>query len=234
MPSAKFGAFSVTDRTCSYRPAYHPALYPVERCPVDRAGEPHQPQRRGTRPPVGRVHQRSPGADGTGPIHRLGHHARHYDRAPFRRSTRSPNRWAPTFSSVGGLHLSSFGGKSLAEDFGLLVDVLADVLRNPTFPPAEVEKMRGQIITSLKELEDDTRGLAGREFRRLLYTDRHPYGRPGDGTLDSVPGIKRDDLVQVLSNALLPDRRPRRGGGRRAGRGCARQAGCRSWGLVSR
>jgi zinc protease len=109
----------------------------------------------------------------------------------------------------GGLHLSSFGGKSLAEDFGLLVDVLADVLRNPTFPPAEVEKLRGQIITSLKELEDDTRGLAGREFRRLLYTDQHPYGRPGEGTLDSVPRIARDDLVQFyqmrycLSGALV-------------------------------
>jgi zinc protease len=96
----------------------------------------------------------------------------------------------------GGLHLSSFGGKSLAEDFDLLVDVLADVLRNPTFPSAEVEKLRGQIITGLKELEDDTRGLAAREFRRLLYTDQHPYGRPGEGSLDSVPRIKRDDLVQ--------------------------------------
>ncbi len=105
----------------------------------------------------------------------------------------------------GGLHLSSMGGKSLAEDFGLLVEVLADVLRHPTFPQAEVDKVRGQIITGLKELEDDTRGLAGREFRRLLYTDQHPYGRPGDGTLDSVPGIKRDDLAGFYQTTYRPE-----------------------------
>jgi zinc protease len=94
----------------------------------------------------------------------------------------------------GGRHLTTFGGKSLAEDFDLLVDVLADVLLNPTFPQNEVGKVRGQIITGLKELEDDTRGLANREFRRVLYTLEHAYGRPGDGTLESVPHIKRDDL----------------------------------------
>lgn len=105
----------------------------------------------------------------------------------------------------GGRHLTGFGGKSLAEDFGLLVDVLADVLLNPNFPEGEVGKVRGQMVTSLKELEDDTRGLANREFRRLLYTKEHPYGRPSDGTLESVPGIKRDDLVQFYQAYYCPE-----------------------------
>jgi zinc protease len=104
----------------------------------------------------------------------------------------------------GGRHLTGFGGKSLAEDFGLLIDVLSDVLLNPTFPRREVDKVRGQIITSLKELEDDTRGLASREFRRVLYTLGHPYGRPGDGTLDSVPGIRRDDLENFYRTYYHP------------------------------
>lgn len=94
----------------------------------------------------------------------------------------------------GGRHLTSFGGKSLAEDFGLLVNVLSDVLLNPAFPHKEIEKVRGQILTGLRELENDTRGLASREFRQLLYTLEHPYGRPGSGTLESVPGIQRDDI----------------------------------------
>jgi zinc protease len=65
--------------------------------------------------------------------------------------------------------------------------------------------VRVQIITGLKELEDNTRGLAGREFRRLLYTDQHPYGRPGDGTLDSVPGIQRDDLAGFYQTTYHPE-----------------------------
>lgn len=104
----------------------------------------------------------------------------------------------------GGRHLTGFGGKSLSEDFALLADVLADVLLNPVFPQNEVDKTRGQIITGLKELEDDTRGLANREFRQLLYTREHPYGRPGDGTLDSIPGIRRDDLAAFYHAYFRP------------------------------
>jgi len=105
----------------------------------------------------------------------------------------------------GGRHLTAFGGKSLAEDFDLLVEVLADVLRNPTFPQEEVDKVRGQIVTSLRELENDTRGLASREFRKLLYTSEHPYGRPIEGTLDTVPDIKRDHLVQFYQTYYRPE-----------------------------
>ncbi len=106
----------------------------------------------------------------------------------------------------GGRHLAGFGGKSLAEDFGLLVDVLADVLRNPAFPQRDVDKVRGQIITGLKELENDTRGLASREFRKLLYSLDHPYGRPGNGTLESVPRIKRGDLEVFYRTYYRPER----------------------------
>ncbi|GAB4526706.1 MAG: pitrilysin family protein [Anaerolineae bacterium] len=104
----------------------------------------------------------------------------------------------------GGRHLTSFGGKSLAEDFTLLIDILADVLLNPSFPQNEVDKARGQIITGLRELENDTRSLANREFRQLLYTQEHPYGRPGDGTLDSIPGIQRDDLQRFYHTHYHP------------------------------
>ncbi|HMA21476.1 MAG TPA: insulinase family protein, partial [Gemmatimonadaceae bacterium] len=41
-----------------------------------------------------------------------------------------------------GINVSSFGAKSLAEDLPLVVDILSDVLRNPTFPAEEIEKVR--------------------------------------------------------------------------------------------
>jgi zinc protease len=93
-----------------------------------------------------------------------------------------------------GRRLTRFGGKSLAEDLALLLDILSDLLLHPAFPPQEIEKLRGQALTHLKELEDDTRHLAEREFRQLLYPD-HPYGRPIEGTLESIPLIQREDLV---------------------------------------
>lgn len=94
-----------------------------------------------------------------------------------------------------GRHTVGFGGKSLGEDFELLVELMTDNLLYPTFPPAEVEKLRGQIITDLKEEEDDPRSLARRYFDELLYGSDHPYGRPVDGTLTSVAGLSRADLL---------------------------------------
>lgn len=94
-----------------------------------------------------------------------------------------------------GRHLFGFGGKSLAEDFKLLVELISDNLLCPTFPATEIEKLRGEIITDLNELEDDPRGLARRYFREILYTLDHPYGRPVDGTLKTIPQISRADLL---------------------------------------
>ena len=94
-----------------------------------------------------------------------------------------------------GRHTIGFGGKSLGEDFELLVELMTDNLLYPTFPPAEVEKLRGQIITDLKEEEDDPRSLARRHFDALLYGSDHPYGRPVEGTLTTVAGLSRADLL---------------------------------------
>lgn len=94
-----------------------------------------------------------------------------------------------------GRHMTGFGGKSLAEDFDLLVELMADNVVCPVFPPEEIEKLRGQIITDLKEEEDDTHSMAGRHFREILYTLDHPYGRAVDGTIESVAALTRDDLL---------------------------------------
>lgn len=103
-----------------------------------------------------------------------------------------------------GRHLTSFGGKSLAEDFGLLVEVMVDILLQPSFPPDEVEKVRGQIITGLKESLDSTRSMAGHYFRELLYTLSHPYGRPMSGTLETIPRFSRDELMNFYQQTLHP------------------------------
>ncbi|MFN8454533.1 MAG: hypothetical protein U0401_07635 [Anaerolineae bacterium] len=86
-----------------------------------------------------------------------------------------------------GRHLTSFGGKSLAEDFGLLMEVMADILLQPNFPSEEVEKVRGQIITSLKESLDSTRSMAGHYFREMLYTPIILIGKPMNGSLETIP-----------------------------------------------
>ncbi len=103
----------------------------------------------------------------------------------------------------GGMHTVGFGGKALAEDLDLLLDILADSLQEPVFPADEGEKLRGQILTSLQRRADDTRHMARLTFDALLYPD-HPYGRSLQGYEETVSSFGRDDLVSYYQDHYSP------------------------------
>lgn len=104
-----------------------------------------------------------------------------------------------------GQHLTSFGGKSLAEDFDLLAELLADVLLKPAFSQTELEKIRTQVTTALHELENSTRGQASRLFKKLLFTPAHPYSHPINGTLETVPTITRENMQHFYEKHYAPE-----------------------------
>jgi len=103
-----------------------------------------------------------------------------------------------------GVHTVGFWGKALAEDLGLLLDMLADDLQRPVFPAGEMERLRGQILTGLKRRGHDTRAMADLTFDELLYGGDHPYGRSVQGYEDTVSGLTRDDLVEHYRRRCSP------------------------------
>ena len=80
-----------------------------------------------------------------------------------------------SLSFSGGVFNTSFFGHSLAEDLPTVADIMADALRNPTFPDKQVERLRGEIMTGLQIRYQDTRYRANRAFRENLYPEGHPY-----------------------------------------------------------
>ena len=94
-----------------------------------------------------------------------------------------------------GVHKSGFHGRSLAEDLPLLLDLLSEALTVPTFPKAEVEKLRAQFLTGLAIRAEDTGDMASMVFDQILFKG-HPYSRPEDGYPETIQNIKRYDLVQ--------------------------------------
>ncbi len=66
-------------------------------------------------------------------------------------------------SVEGSTHTTGFGGKALAEDLDMLLDLLSQSLRQPTFPESQVERLRAQILTGLAIRAQDTgeHGLPG-------------------------------------------------------------------------
>lgn len=102
-----------------------------------------------------------------------------------------------------GVHTVGFGGKALVEDLDLLLDILADSLRHPTFPPQEAEKLRGQILTDLQRRAYDTGRMAELTFDALLYPD-HPYGRSVEGYEDTIAALSHGDLTSYYQRHYTP------------------------------
>ena len=94
-----------------------------------------------------------------------------------------------------GVHKSGFNGRSLAEDLPLILNLLSEALTQPSFPKAEMEKLRAQILTGLAINAEDTSEMASQAFDKILYKN-HPYSRPDEGTTETVKRITRDDLVK--------------------------------------
>jgi zinc protease len=98
------------------------------------------------------------------------------------------------FNVHSGMHKTGFSGKALAEDLPILVDVLADILRQPAFPEQQVERLKGEVLTWLHYRQQDTRWQAGRLFRQNLYPSEHPYHHGSQGTLETIPTLTTADM----------------------------------------
>ncbi len=93
-----------------------------------------------------------------------------------------------------GRHVTQFSAHSLVEDVDLILDLLAQALRMPTFPDAQVEQVRGLNLTGLQIRADNTRQMANLRFMETTYAG-HPYGRSLRGYPETLSAISRDDLV---------------------------------------
>ncbi len=93
------------------------------------------------------------------------------------------------------VHNISFGGRSLAEDLPLLLDLASESLCNPVFPVDHVERLRTQLLTSLAIRAQDTADMASLTFDEILFRG-HPYSKPEDGYPDTLQNITRQDLIQ--------------------------------------
>ncbi len=88
----------------------------------------------------------------------------------------------------------------LTERMEIPLRLLADLILRPDFPDAEIEQERRLALEELASLQDNPLQLGVMELRRMLYGD-HPYGRPLAGTTESLPGLKRQQLLAAHAAA---------------------------------
>lgn len=94
--------------------------------------------------------------------------------------------------------------RALSEDFPRAVEIMADVLRRPTFPDTELEKLRGQVLTGLREQANNTTIVAARRFYELAYPEGHPYHRWPVGSEETVSRLTREEVVAFYRQHYRP------------------------------
>lgn len=82
------------------------------------------------------------------------------------------------------------------------LDLLADILLNPSFPEDELELMRRRTLTALQTQLAQPQVLAERQFARAVFGE-HPYSQ--DPTPESVRALTRQDLVDFHRAHFRPD-----------------------------
>lgn len=82
------------------------------------------------------------------------------------------------------------------------VDLLSQVLSEPTFDENNVERTKARLLIGLQRSLEDIDTIASQTFFKELY-GTHPYAHPTNGTLDSVPTIEADDLKKFHQQFLV-------------------------------
>ena len=74
-------------------------------------------------------------------------------------------------------------------------------LISPRFDPEPIERVRSQILSSIRQNSESPGAIASKALLKKLFPE-HPYGQPGSGTEESVSAITRKDLVTFSKDRL--------------------------------
>ena len=129
--------------------------------------------------------------------------------------TRSAGQIADAIESAGGMigsgsgnELAFISGAVVKDQTELMLALASEMAQSPAFDQQEIDRRRAQTLQALDVSYDDPDYLAGLVIDRLVY-GFHPYGRPSEGTRESIRRLTKDDLTSfhrawfVPNNSLL-------------------------------
>jgi len=105
------------------------------------------------------------------------------------------------------LDVSTASVSALKKNLDESIALMSDIIKNPTFPQAEIDRLRKQWLSGIEQEQNRPVQLALRNLPPLLYGSDHSYGIPftGSGTKDSINSLGRADLVGFHRDWLRPD-----------------------------
>ncbi len=97
--------------------------------------------------------------------------------------------------SVFGSGLSKYNEK--------ILELMTDIVFNPTFPEAELEKLRTQTLSGLAANKEDPNAIAGNLNSKIVYGEGHPYGEIQ--TEETTNNITAEDLRSYHAEYFVPN-----------------------------
>ena len=87
------------------------------------------------------------------------------------------------------------------------LELMSDIVLNPTFPEAELERIRAEYLGRIQQHSMQPVITAYKLFQKRLYGEGHPYAQPftGTGTAESVQMLTREDLVRQHAELFVPN-----------------------------
>jgi zinc protease len=92
----------------------------------------------------------------------------------------------------------------LREDIDLGLELAADILINPAFPEAYIEKEKSRTLSEINSAMDRPQVIAGWAFSEMIY-GHHPLHRPSHGYPKTVAQLTRADLLDFHQRFVVPN-----------------------------
>ncbi len=105
------------------------------------------------------------------------------------------------------LDSASVSMSALKENLDASLDIFGDVILNPTYPEQDVERVRTQYLTTIKQEKTSPTSMALRVLPQLIFGEGHAYNQPltGSGTEASMKAISQSDLVAYHDTWFRPN-----------------------------
>jgi zinc protease len=124
---------------------------------------------------------------------------------------RDAKAWADALDGIGaaarldvGSHAATFSAQSLVDDLARLLELMADATVRPRFAAEEVELVRQQTLAQIDEAARNTRAVAEKVWRELVYPLGHPFRARPIGDIDVVRKASQDELREHHHRAIRP------------------------------
>jgi zinc protease len=101
-------------------------------------------------------------------------------------------------------HLTSVSCTCLSRDFETVLALLGDCVTEPAVPQPELTKRKREVITAIRQDDDNPAVRAVEELMSLVYGADHPYGRRAKGSVEVVESLAASQLVDLHRGRFAP------------------------------